>query len=180
MTTVKILLVRRFNATAPSDVIDSDLLAVVPPLCPVHLRRQHLLTSDANRSIFTIASNPLALTSHSSTKCALLTPRFRSYVGSFDFIYLFYLTSPTNSEPPLWSVVHRSFHCIFVHACVPCDPSDGVLHTQAHPGTHAYFKSTDGHHGNWSFNLRRPNLHLLPVVVAHGGHVRCTSSYDYI
>ncbi|KAI0300438.1 tRNA A64-2'-O-ribosylphosphate transferase [Multifurca ochricompacta] len=39
----------------------------------------------------------------------------------------------------------------------------------AHPGVHAYFKSTDGHHGNWSFNLRRPNLHLLPVAVAHGG-----------
>ncbi|CCM05216.1 uncharacterized protein FIBRA_07426 [Fibroporia radiculosa] len=33
----------------------------------------------------------------------------------------------------------------------------------------AYFKSTDGHFGNWSFNLRRPNLHLLSVVVAEGG-----------
>ncbi|KAF9073544.1 initiator tRNA phosphoribosyl transferase [Rhodocollybia butyracea] len=28
----------------------------------------------------------------------------------------------------------------------------------SHP---AYFKSTDGHCQNWSFNLRRPNLHLL-------------------
>ena len=28
----------------------------------------------------------------------------------------------------------------------------------------AYFKSTDGHFGNWGFNLRRPNLHLLPLV----------------
>ncbi|KAG1725451.1 tRNA A64-2'-O-ribosylphosphate transferase [Suillus lakei] len=33
----------------------------------------------------------------------------------------------------------------------------------------AYFKSTDGHTGNWSFNLRRPNLHVLPLICAHGG-----------
>ncbi|KAJ7099453.1 initiator tRNA phosphoribosyl transferase [Mycena belliarum] len=33
----------------------------------------------------------------------------------------------------------------------------------------AYFKSTDGHFSNWSFNLRRPNLHLLPLIVAHEG-----------
>ena len=133
-------------------------------------------TSDASRSIFTIASNPLGLTSHSSTKCARPIPCFRSYVVSFDFVYPFDLTSPTDSEPPLWSVVHRSFHCIIVHpllrACAPGDPNDGVFaHTQAHPGTHAYFKSTDGHHGNWSFNLRRPNLHLLPIAAAHGGYV---------
>ena len=57
-----------------------------------------------------------------------------------------------------------------MHACAPGDPNDGILHTQAHPGVHAYFKSTDGHHGNWSFNLRRPNLHLLPVTTAHGGY----------
>ncbi|KAF8150506.1 tRNA A64-2'-O-ribosylphosphate transferase [Mycena galopus ATCC 62051] len=33
----------------------------------------------------------------------------------------------------------------------------------------AYFKSTDGHFANWSFNLRRPNLHLLPLVTANDG-----------
>ncbi|GBE80773.1 Uncharacterized protein SCP_0304920 [Sparassis crispa] len=33
----------------------------------------------------------------------------------------------------------------------------------------AYFKSTDGHYGNWSFNLRRPNLHLLQVALSEGG-----------
>jgi len=33
----------------------------------------------------------------------------------------------------------------------------------------AYFKSTDGHFGNWSFNLRRPNLHLLSMIVSEGG-----------
>ncbi|TDL23114.1 initiator tRNA phosphoribosyl transferase [Rickenella mellea] len=36
----------------------------------------------------------------------------------------------------------------------------------AHPDP-AYFKSTDGHFGNWDFNLRRPNLHLLPLINEH-------------
>jgi len=40
-------------------------------------------------------------------------------------------------------------------------------------GNAAYFKSTDGHNNNWSFNLRRPNLHLLPILVQHGGCVCC-------
>ncbi|CAG8661712.1 7719_t:CDS:2 [Acaulospora colombiana] len=34
---------------------------------------------------------------------------------------------------------------------------------------HVYFKSTDGHFGQWSFNLRRANLHLLPLICEHGG-----------
>lgn len=33
----------------------------------------------------------------------------------------------------------------------------------------AYFKSTDGHFSNWSFNLRRANLHLLPLIVENNG-----------
>ena len=38
----------------------------------------------------------------------------------------------------------------------------------------AYFKSTDGHYGNWSFNLRRPNLHLLPIIIdSHGWATDC-------
>ncbi|KAG0708687.1 initiator tRNA phosphoribosyl transferase-domain-containing protein [Suillus ampliporus] len=28
----------------------------------------------------------------------------------------------------------------------------------------AYFKSTYRHTGNWSFNLRRPNLHVVPLI----------------
>lgn len=28
----------------------------------------------------------------------------------------------------------------------------------------AYFKSTDGHAGQWSFSTRRLNLHLLPLI----------------
>ncbi|KAL7277741.1 hypothetical protein ACG7TL_008680 [Trametes sanguinea] len=40
----------------------------------------------------------------------------------------------------------------------------------------AYFKSTDGHFGNWSFNLRRPNLHLLPVIIANGGAILVDST----
>ncbi|KAI0326344.1 initiator tRNA phosphoribosyl transferase [Cubamyces sp. BRFM 1775] len=40
----------------------------------------------------------------------------------------------------------------------------------------AYFKSTDGHFGNWSFNLRRPNLHLLPVIIANRGIILVDST----
>lgn len=34
-----------------------------------------------------------------------------------------------------------------------------------------YFKSTDGHMGEWAFSLRRLNLQLLDVVSQHGGCV---------
>ncbi|CAG8560692.1 15846_t:CDS:2, partial [Acaulospora morrowiae] len=32
-----------------------------------------------------------------------------------------------------------------------------------------YFKSTDGHTGNWAFNIRRLNAHLLDIIVKHSG-----------
>jgi len=35
----------------------------------------------------------------------------------------------------------------------------------------AYFKSTDGHFGEWSFNLRRLNLHILETIGHHTGYV---------
>ena len=38
----------------------------------------------------------------------------------------------------------------------------------------AYFKSTDGHHGQWGFSTRRLNLHILEVIGEKGGWV----SYD--
>ena len=43
----------------------------------------------------------------------------------------------------------------------------------------AYFKSTDGHFGQWSFSLRRLNLQVLDVVGEDGGYVlakcRCSA-----
>ncbi|KAL8728044.1 MAG: hypothetical protein Q9166_005644 [cf. Caloplaca sp. 2 TL-2023] len=33
----------------------------------------------------------------------------------------------------------------------------------------AYFKSTDGHQGQWSFSTRRLNLQVLDIVAKHGG-----------
>lgn len=39
---------------------------------------------------------------------------------------------------------------------------------QVFEGKGAYFKSTDGHYNNWSFNLRRPNIHLLEII--HQNH----------
>jgi tRNA A64-2'-O-ribosylphosphate transferase len=35
----------------------------------------------------------------------------------------------------------------------------------------AYFKSTDGHHGQWDFSLRRLNLQLLPMLAEYRGVV---------
>jgi tRNA A64-2'-O-ribosylphosphate transferase len=40
----------------------------------------------------------------------------------------------------------------------------------------AYFKSTDGHHGQWDFSLRRLNLQLLDVLGEHGGGVLVDST----
>ncbi|CAE6471058.1 unnamed protein product [Rhizoctonia solani] len=40
----------------------------------------------------------------------------------------------------------------------------------------AYFKSTDGHTSQWNFNLRRANLHLLPLIIAHGGIILVDST----
>lgn len=36
-------------------------------------------------------------------------------------------------------------------------------------GGSAYFKSTDGHTGQWDFSFRRLNLQLLPLARKHGG-----------
>ncbi|CAO3666721.1 unnamed protein product [Rhizopus stolonifer] len=33
----------------------------------------------------------------------------------------------------------------------------------------AYFKSTDGHVNVWDFNIRRNNLHLIPLIAQHHG-----------
>lgn len=35
----------------------------------------------------------------------------------------------------------------------------------------SYFKSTDGHMHQWSFSLKRANLHLVPLLLAAGGGV---------
>lgn len=36
-------------------------------------------------------------------------------------------------------------------------------------GASAYFKSTDGHTGQWKFSTRRLNLHLLPIIERSDG-----------
>ncbi|KAJ3766582.1 initiator tRNA phosphoribosyl transferase [Lentinula raphanica] len=40
----------------------------------------------------------------------------------------------------------------------------------------AYFKSTDGHFSNWSFNLRRANLHLLNLCSSSDGIILVDST----
>lgn len=39
----------------------------------------------------------------------------------------------------------------------------------ARKGGSAYFKSTDGHTGQWKFSTRRLNLHLLPLIESCDG-----------
>lgn len=41
----------------------------------------------------------------------------------------------------------------------------------------AYFKSTDGHTGQWDFSFRRLNLQLLPIAREHGGSVSLSSVF---
>lgn len=40
----------------------------------------------------------------------------------------------------------------------------------------AYFKSTDGHSGEWKFSNRRLNLHLMPVIEQYGGIILVDST----
>jgi tRNA A64-2'-O-ribosylphosphate transferase len=42
--------------------------------------------------------------------------------------------------------------------------------------TYAYFKSTDGHTGNWSFNLRRSNLSFASYAESKGGVILVDST----
>lgn len=39
----------------------------------------------------------------------------------------------------------------------------------AHKAGSAYFKSTDGHTGQWKFSTRRLNLHLLELIGSRDG-----------
>ena len=42
-----------------------------------------------------------------------------------------------------------------------------------------YFKSTDGHTGQWGFSLRRLNLHLLDVIEKHNGFERRSNMSEW-
>lgn len=40
----------------------------------------------------------------------------------------------------------------------------------------AYFKSADGHYNAWTYNLRRPNIQILPLIVEHSGLILVDST----
>lgn len=40
----------------------------------------------------------------------------------------------------------------------------------------SYFKSTDGHTTQWSFSLKRNNLHLVPLIIKRGGIIIADST----
>jgi len=82
---------------------------------------------------------------------------------------LHFLTRSTvtrTSQSALWGLVHGSSTCKFndIYENLPIYS----VPTQA-TNVPAYFKSTDGHFNNWSFNLRRSNLHLLPLIIERRG-----------
>lgn len=43
----------------------------------------------------------------------------------------------------------------------------------------AYFKSTDGHFGEWAFSMRRLNLQILEIIGSAGGCVRMAIKGDH-
>lgn len=50
------------------------------------------------------------------------------------------------------------------------------IHPETKIGS-AYFKSTDGHFGQWSFSLRRLNLQILDIIGLYG---ECVSSFPLL
>ena len=74
--------------------------------------------------------------------------------------------STDTSKFTVWCLVHRSCYRE-LYSCYDSNTKSIIL-LQVN-STPAYFKSTDGHYGNWAFNLRRPNLHLLPLIIDRHG-----------
>ncbi|KIJ26618.1 hypothetical protein M422DRAFT_191977 [Sphaerobolus stellatus SS14] len=54
--------------------------------------------------------------------------------------------------------------------------ADPDIMSACHGKEPASFKSTDGHFGEWSFNLRQRNLHLLQTISEHGGIILVDST----
>ncbi|KAJ9095943.1 hypothetical protein QFC21_005305 [Naganishia friedmannii] len=53
----------------------------------------------------------------------------------------------------------------------PLPPRPNHLTGQSSASEYAYFKSTDGHMGQWEFSLRRANLHLIEFANKNGGFI---------
>jgi hypothetical protein len=96
---------------------------------------------------------------------------------------LFLSLSQVNRE--LKKEAHSAFSCLasifddaaFVSEIALCYPELPLLANlrcgswytqQKHAGT-CYFKSTDGHFGNWTFSTTRLNWHVAALSAEHGG-----------
>ncbi|EPX71537.1 initiator methionine tRNA 2'-O-ribosyl phosphate transferase [Schizosaccharomyces octosporus yFS286] len=65
---------------------------------------------------------------------------------------------------------YPNFKCVVNERC-------GTWYVKpVHAPFSAYFKSTDGHTGQWSFSTRRLNLHLLDLIHDYGGIVLVDST----
>lgn len=70
-----------------------------------------------------------------------------------------------SAEPPLSAPMHaHSYPSIPLLANLRC----GLWYAPSFDGT-CYFKSTDGHNGNWSFSTTRLNMHVAAQAAAAGG-----------
>jgi tRNA A64-2'-O-ribosylphosphate transferase len=100
-----------------------------------------------------LANNPNLSTTLSSLKRSALSVhnRLTSIISDSDFV------SSVAEAYQLPLVANERCGSWYIH---PEKKIDGV-----------YFKSTDGHMGQWSFSLRRLNLQLLDVVQKHRGAI---------
>lgn len=61
--------------------------------------------------------------------------------------------------------------------CLVANERCGLWYIDPEELTHsAYFKSTDGHTGEWKFSMRRLNFHLLPLLNEHGNLILVDST----
>ncbi|CBQ71960.1 related to RIT1-initiator tRNA phosphoribosyl-transferase [Sporisorium reilianum SRZ2] len=67
--------------------------------------------------------------------------------------------------------IHR-IHALFPSLLLTANLRCGAWYTDpAITSAVSYFKSTDGHTHQWSFSLKRSNLHLVPLIVDAGGAI---------
>lgn len=77
----------------------------------------------------------------------------------------------------LHSIAHdalfiRRIHALFPTLLLTANLRCGAWYTDpAITSAVSYFKSTDGHTHQWSFSLKRSNLHLVPAILTAGGAV---------
>lgn len=76
------------------------------------------------------------------------------------------------------SIIHdHRYVSNFSNCCLVANERCGLWYIDPRQLNHtAYFKSTDGHTGEWKFSMRRLNFHLLPLLCEFNGLVLVDST----